>query len=103
MKYVMAWTTRLGGSGKENEESVRRGLEVFSKWQPAKGTTIHQFVGRLDAEGGFAVVETDNPAEVLEAAGKFAPFIVYQVYPVVDVGEWAQGVQAGVDFRASIG
>jgi hypothetical protein len=52
MKYVMAWTNRLGGSGKENEEAVERALELFSKWQPPAGTTFHQFVGRLDAEGG---------------------------------------------------
>jgi hypothetical protein len=24
MKYVMAWTSRLGGSGKENEDGVQR-------------------------------------------------------------------------------
>ena len=28
--------------------------------------TILQFVGRVDAEGGFMVCEADNPADVLE-------------------------------------
>jgi hypothetical protein len=46
-----------------------------------------QFVGRLDAEGGFAVVKTDNAAELLDSTGKFAPFIVFQIYPVVDINE----------------
>jgi hypothetical protein len=31
MKYVMAWTNRLGGTGKENEDTVRRALQLFSK------------------------------------------------------------------------
>jgi hypothetical protein len=56
MRYAMTWTNRLGGSGKENEEGVRRALELFSKWQPPDGTTFHQFVGRVDGEGGFAIV-----------------------------------------------
>lgn len=102
MKYVMAWTSRLGGSGKENEDGVRRALELFSKWQPPAGTTFHQFVGRLDAEGGFAVVETDNPAELLDGTGKFAPFNTFQIYPVVDINDWVQTTQEGVEFRGSI-
>jgi hypothetical protein len=103
MKYVMAWTSRLGSSGKENEKAVERALELFSKWQPPAGTTFHQFVGRLDAEGGFAVVETDNPAELLESTAKFATFNVFQIYPVVDMAEWAQSLQKGIEFRDSIG
>jgi hypothetical protein len=102
MKYVMAWTSRLGGSGKENEDGVERALQLFSKWQPPAGTTFHQFVGRVDGEGGFAVVETDNPAELLDGTSKFAPFNIFQIYPVVDMNDvgadgagW-RGVQ-GVD------
>jgi hypothetical protein len=103
MKYVMAWTSRLSGSGKENEDGVRRALAVFSQWQPPAGTTFHQFVGRLDAEGGFAVVETDDPTELAAATAKFAPFNVFQIYPVVDISEWALTMQEGVDFRGAIG
>lgn len=102
MKYVMAWTSRLGGSGKENEDGVQRALQLFSKWQPPAGSTFHQFVGRIDGEGGFAVVETDDPAELLDGTSKFAPFNLFQIYPVVDMNDWAQSAQAGVDFRESI-
>ena len=48
MKYVMSWTSRLNGSEKENEEAMRRGVEMFSKWQPPDGTTFHQFVGSAE-------------------------------------------------------
>ena len=68
----------------------------------ARGTTFHQFVGRLDGEGGFAIVETDNPAELLGETAKFAPFNLFQIHPVVDMDEWAQAAQAGIEFRESI-
>jgi hypothetical protein len=102
VKYVMAWTSRLTGSSKENEEAARRGLEVFAKWTPPATTTFHQFVGRVDGNGGFAVVETDNPTDLLDAAGKFGPFNEFQLYPVVDVAEWVQAMQEGTEFRDSI-
>ena len=103
MKYAMTWTTRPGGSGKDNEESSRRGVELFSKWQPPAGTTFHHFVARLDAEGGFAVVETDDPSELLTETAKFAPYNVFQIYPVVDMDEWVSAAQGGIDFRGSVG
>jgi Domain of unknown function (DUF3303) len=65
MKYVISSTARLNGSGKENEAAMRRGLELYSKWTPPASSTIHQFVGRVDGGGSFAVVETDDPADLL--------------------------------------
>ncbi|MBX7431821.1 DUF3303 domain-containing protein [Mycobacterium sp. Y57] len=102
MKYVLAWTNRLTGSATDNEASVRRGLELFSKWQPPASSTFHQFVGRLDGTGGFAVVETDNPADLLDGAGKFGTNNEFQLYPVVDIADWVQVLGQGVDFRESI-
>ncbi|WP_238994639.1 DUF3303 domain-containing protein [Mycolicibacterium chubuense] len=98
----MTWTSRLGGSGEDNEKAMKRALELFSKWQPPAGTTFHQFVGRLDGEGGFAIVETDNSTELLTETMKFAPFNSFQIHPVVDMADWAQAAQQGIDFRASI-
>jgi Protein of unknown function (DUF3303) len=102
MKYVMAWTSRLNGSEKENEEAARRGVELFSKWQQPESTTFHQFVGRLDGRGGFAFIETDNPADVLDGASKFGPLNEFQLFPVVDVPDWMAAAQEGVAFRESI-
>ena len=70
-------------------------MGLFWKWKPPQGTRFRQFVGRLDAEGGFAVVETDEPGELLDSTGKFAPYNVFQVYPVVDIDEWAKTAQEG--------
>jgi hypothetical protein len=102
MKYVMTWTPRLNGSAEENEAAVRRGLELFTKWQPAASSTFHQFVARLDAGGGFAVVETDNPADLLDGSSKFGALNEFQLYPVVDIADWTRAAQEGVEFRESI-
>jgi hypothetical protein len=102
MKYAVVWTYRLNGSAAENEDSLRRGLAVFSKWTQPQSTTYHQFVGRLDGMGGFAVVETDNPADLADTTSKFAMIAEYQIYPVVDIAQAAQALQEGVEFRDSI-
>ena len=95
MKYVIVATPRAGGSGKDNEESQRRALELLSKWQPSATTTIHQFVTRIDGGGGFAVGETDNPDDLLEVASIFSPYFDYQIYPVVDFAGAHSHVSAG--------
>ena len=102
MKYVMSWTPRLSGSAEENETATRRGLELFSKWQQPASTTFHQFVGQLDGAGGFAVVETDDPANLLDGSSKFGPLNEFQLYPVADIADWMQAAQEGVEFRESI-
>jgi hypothetical protein len=53
--------------------------------------------------GGFAVVETDNPADLADTTSKFAMIAEYQIYPVVDIAQAAQALQEGVAFRDSIG
>ena len=102
MKYVVSWTPRPGGSGAENEASLRRGLEVFSKWSPAAGATFHQFVGRVDGQGGFSVVETDDPRLIATDTAKFAPWFEFHVYPVVDIQDIAQIGSDAIEFRGSI-
>jgi hypothetical protein len=99
MKYVTAWTWRQGGSAKDNEDTIKRVLEMFSKWEPPASTTFHQFVGRLDGGGGFSVTETDNPADIVDVTSIFAPYFDYQIYPVADIAEIAQAAQKGVEFR----
>lgn len=102
MKYVVTWTNRAGGSGAENEEIARRSLAVLSKWAPPQTATFHQFLGRVDGNGGFAVVETDSLADVMDGPAKFGPYFDFHVYPVTDVAEAAGASRAGVDFRDSI-
>ncbi|AQA04808.1 DUF3303 domain-containing protein [Mycobacterium sp. MS1601] len=102
MKYVMAWTSRLNGSEQDNEDAARRGVELFSKWEAPAGTNFLQFVGRLDGAGGFAVIETDTIDGILDGVSKFGPLNNFELYPVVDVGDWMAAAQDGVAFRESI-
>lgn len=75
---------------------------MFSKWQQPESTTFHQFVGRLDGAGGFAFIETDNPADLLDGVAKFGPLNEFQLHPVVDVVEFMAAAQEGVEYRESI-
>ena len=102
MKYLVSWTYRFNGSAADNEESMRRGLAVFAKWTQPQSTTYHAFLGRLDGSGGFALVETDNPADLADITSKFAFIAEYQIYPVVDIDQAVQSLQQGVEFRESI-
>jgi Protein of unknown function (DUF3303) len=103
MKYVVSWNYRLNGTAAENDDSLRRGLAAYSKWSPPQSTTYHQFLGRVDGGGGFAVVETDNPADLVETTSQFATILDYQIYPVLDIAEAAQALQQGVAFREAVG
>lgn len=109
MKYVVSWTYRWNGSAAENEASIQRALQVFGSWKPAAGVTYHQMVGRLDGTGGFAVVETDHPMDLLDAPEKFGMVAEYQIHPVAELAELAelaevaQAFQEGATFRESIG
>ncbi len=100
MKYVLAWKPRSGGSAQENLASTKRSLEVFGTWTP--GTTVHQFLSRVDAAGGFAVIESDDPAAVAKDCAIFASFLEFTVHPVIDIEQGAAVLQAAVDLNESI-
>jgi hypothetical protein len=98
MKYVLSWQTRPNVT----EEVDARSLEVFRKWSPNEGTTFLQFVARIDGAGGFAVVETDDPALIARDTAIFSAFFDMNVYPVLDVDEAAQIGGAAIEFRQSV-
>jgi len=83
-KYVVQWTARDNAN---TPEDARRLTDLFTKWQPAESSTFHQFVTRVDAQGGFAVVETDNPGDLLRDASLFGPWFVFESFQVMDVME----------------
>ena len=99
MKYVVAWATRESTS----EEQQARGLAVFGGWSPSEGTDFQQFLGRVDGRGGFAVVETDDPALLAKDMATFGPFFEFSVYPVLEIQQTAGIAMEAVQFRDSIG
>ena len=102
MKYVIAWIPRVYGSSFENEQTMKRNLQVFAQWSPPTDVTFHEFVNRVDGGGGFAVVETDDALHLLEATAKFVPYHEFTVYPVVEMNDAEQVFQRSVEFRDSI-
>jgi hypothetical protein len=102
MQFVVMWKVRSGGSPADNEAAASRVLEVFAKWSPPSDETFHQFLGRLDGTGGFAVVETDNPESLAEAPAKFGPYLDFEIIPVDDVSETVRILQEGAAFREAV-
>ena len=102
MKYLVSWKARAGGSAADNEAAVKRSLAVFGKWAPPSDATFHQFLYRADGTGGYAVVETDNPASVSEGPTKFGPYFEFEVIPVMDITEGVPLANEGIEFRDSV-
>jgi hypothetical protein len=102
MKYVISWKPRAGGSAAENEASAARALEITSKWTPSPGTTIHQFVLRIDGQGGFAVGESDDPDDIARTLLKFSSVFEYTVYPVIDFDAGLRVAGEAIEFLKSI-
>jgi hypothetical protein len=95
------WKPRAGGSSADAQSGIKRASAAFAAWSPPKGITYHQFLSRLDS-GGFAVVETDNPALVAEVTTKFGVWLNFEVVPVIDVGEIVPIAQEAIAFHDSV-
>jgi hypothetical protein len=100
MKYVVSWTIRPGGSAEERVQLGDELLAAFGRWTPPATETFHQFLGRLDGQGGVAVVETDNPADVLQGPAFFGSWLEFSIVPVVDIAESVAVLAEGSRFRA---
>jgi Protein of unknown function (DUF3303) len=100
MKYVMTWWGRHGGSAAEHEAAQKRILDIFQKWEIPETITFHQFLVRVGEFGGYAVLETDDLAEVQKATTIFAAF-QFRVEPVLDVEEAAAAEAEGIAWRDS--
>jgi len=103
MKYVISWTPREGGSALDNESSSFRFLELLRNWRPKEGTTFHQYVLRIDGDGGFAIVETEDASALASTLYKFSPHFHYTVYPVVDIDEGRRLADEAETFHKSVG
>lgn len=103
MKYLVSWTIRNGGSAEEQDAAGRKLLETFGKWSPPADQDFQQFLGRIDGQGGYAVIETDNAAGLQDAPSKFAPWLDFTIVPVVDIMDSVAVIAEGAAFRDSVG
>ncbi len=63
--------------------------------------TFHQFVVRLGEFGGYAVVETDEPADLEYLTTVYAGFS-FTVEPVLDVMDAVAAETRGIEYRESL-
>lgn len=101
MKYVMTWWERPGGSYADYEAAQKRVLSVFQKWEMPESLQFHQFLVRVGEFGGYAVVETDDEAELHKATTIFAVF-QFRVEPVLDVMDAVAAEAEGIEWRESV-
>jgi Protein of unknown function (DUF3303) len=87
MKFVLSYTERVGGSVQERVAGGEAAQKLLANWAPRDSATIHQWVQRCDGTGGFAVVETDNPADLFSDLAVWAPWLAFEVVPVLDIAD----------------
>ena len=100
MKYVLTWWERPGGSYADYEAAQKRVLNVFQDWEMPESLDIHQFVVRVGEFGGYAVLETDNVADVQKLTTTFAVF-QFRLEPVMDVMDAVAAEAEGIAWRDS--
>ncbi|MGY1680667.1 DUF3303 domain-containing protein [Geodermatophilus sp. SYSU D01176] len=101
MKYVVTWRERPAGSVAEYEAAQDRILEIFSAMEMPASITFHQFLVRLGEFGGYAVIETDEPADLEYLTTVYAPFS-FTVEPVMNVMDAVAAQTRGVEYRDSL-
>jgi hypothetical protein len=102
MLFQVNFTTRAGGSAKENLESAKRTLALFSKWSPPAGMDIKSFYTRADGKGGTVVVETDDVKVLLDGPAKFGTVNDFEIVPVIDVTEGVSILSDALAWQESI-
>ena len=102
MKYVITWWERPGGSAADYEQAQKRVLQLFSQWEEPETVKFHQFLVRVGEFGGYAVVETNEPAVLHRIANSYAVF-QFRVEPVLDVMDAVKAEQEGIAWRESVG
>jgi hypothetical protein len=98
MKYVVTWEPRANVS----EEGFARALQVFGKWTPSETVTYGEFLGRVDGNGGFAVVETDDAAAIAKDVAPFGSWFEFTVHPVLEIADSTAIDMEAVSFLQSV-
>ena len=87
MKFVISYTTRSGGSAADGVADGESAQKLLAGWSPSPTATIHQWVQRCDGRGGFAVLDSDNGTDILRDLSVWSPWLDFELFPVVDIGD----------------
>lgn len=102
MLFQVNYSARAGGSAKENAESAKRALALFSNWTPPAGMEIKSFYARADGRGGTVVVETDDAKTLLDGPSKFGSVNEFEIVPVIEIGEGVTVLSESIAWAESI-
>jgi|DewCreStandDraft_1066081.scaffolds.fasta_scaffold37184_1 hypothetical protein len=102
IKYVVTWWERPGGSAADYEQAQKRVLGLFQQWRMPQALTFHQFLVRVGVFGGYAVVETDDPAVLHKTATASAAFR-FRVEPVLDIMDAVAAEWEAIRGRDTVG
>jgi len=91
-----------GRSAQQNHDDGGAVPAASAKWQMPSGQRWSEYLTRTDGEGGFAVIETDHQAGLLEGVSGFPTWLRFDIVPVVDVMDGVAVLAAGADFRESV-
>ena len=97
MLFHIAWT-----NVDTSEDSLRRILAVFGKWQPPAGAEFKGFYATADTTGGFALVEADSVEALARTMAPFAPWLSFEATPILPIELSAAIGAEAVAFRDSI-
>jgi len=98
MKYMIEYTIRNTGLSDEQNFANHDGLlKAFSKWKPETGLNVQAFVADL-SNGGYVLVEADDPKVVASFVNKFVFWNEVRVNPVYDVMEAVPVAAAALDW-----
>jgi hypothetical protein len=73
--------------GEGSEEAAKRVQQIYSQWKPPAGVEIRAFYSLADGSGGIVISEATSAAAILEAISPFAPYLDYNVTPIVEIAE----------------
>ena len=96
------WKTRAAGTAQQIHGDRKAILAAHSKWQIPADQNYREFLSRVDGEGGFAVIETNNQAGLLDGVSKFTTWLEFDIVPLVDIMDGVSVLAAVAEFRESV-
>jgi hypothetical protein len=91
VKYMIAYTVRSAGlTYDQNLTGAEALITAFGKWKPEEGLAVQAFVSKISGNGGYALVEANDPKIVASFVSKFNYWNDVDVVPVLDIGEAVQ-------------
>ncbi|MFN8187719.1 MAG: DUF3303 family protein [Gaiellales bacterium] len=86
----------------QTEESERRTLAVFSRWQPPAEAQFQGFYGFADGTGGVALIEVDSAQTLARVTAPWTPWLAFEVTPIIPIEESSAIGAEGMAFRDSV-